>query len=81
MKPRNLSYILASILGLFTASKWKGLAFWQKCLFVAVLYMALGVWAYGSQFWMIAWLLGIVLAIAGGVIFIVWDLFNLWKKE
>lgn len=81
MKPRNLSYILASILALFTVTKWKGLAYWQKFMFVAVLYLALGAWAYNSQFWLMAWLLGIVIAIAGGIIFIVWDLFNLWKKE
>lgn len=81
MKQRNLSYILASTLALFTASKWKGLAYWQKFTFVAVLYMALGAWAYGSQFWMMAWLLGIVLAVFVGIIFIVGDLFNLWKKE
>ena len=79
MKPRNISYILASMLALFTATKWKGLAYWQKFTFVAIIYMALGVWAYGSQFWLMAWLMGIVLAVFGGFIFIVGDIFNLWK--
>ena len=80
MKAKIATFLLASTLVLFVISKWKGLAYWQKFAFVAVIYLALGVWAYDSQFWLMAWLMGGILAIVGGFIFIVGDLFNLWRK-
>ena len=80
MKPRNISYILASMLALFTATKWRGLAYWQKFAFVAVLYCVVGVWLFRIGYFMV-WVIGLVLLIALPFIYVIGDFFKLWSKK
>ena len=78
MKPRNLSYILAGMLALFTATKWRGLAYWQKFMFVAVLYCVVGVWAYyGGKEWLMLWAYSLLVFIVFSVYFLIKKLLNL----